>query len=67
MLLVDGDDYVYVDDDDYDDEYDMSTGCGSGLLQGHCSLMSPLWALPLSLLSYCCPMETVMTMKTPLF
>ena len=54
-MLVDGDDYVYVDDGDYDDEYDMSTGCGSGLLQGHCSLMSPLWALPLSLLSYCCP------------
>ena len=24
MLLVDGDDYVYVDDDDYDDEYDVN-------------------------------------------
>ena len=24
MLLVDGDDYVYVDDDHYDDEYDVN-------------------------------------------
>ena len=100
MLLVDGDDYVYVDDEydvnrlwkwiiaealffdvsivglaslsvvlllsrgsseDDEDNIISSLLCKLAFLR-HFNINSLLF-----LLSYCCPMETVMTMKTPLF
>ena len=66
MLLVYGDDYVYVDDDDYDDEYDVNRlwkWIIAGALFFDVSIVGLASLSVVLLLS----METVMTMKTPIF
>ena len=64
MLLVDGDDYVY--DDDYDDEYDVNS-LWKWIIAG--ALFFDVSIVDLASLSgvLLLPMETVMTMKTPIF